>query len=162
MASFLIESFEINAKALQNKVYLHPLTDRELVAYLLSELASNYHRKFGQFDAFMLKCAEKTLEYLPQNVLAQQHRCNVLNIELKNYMEAHNNIPDEYAVSLDRRWLEYDAALRKLGWVEMPDSIYRCLLNSVEEDMKRQGVDSLSVAKTIQPMKSTDNKTNEL
>lgn len=159
---FYIENFGISADAIRNKVYLYPLSDRETVAYLLSELAANYHRKFGQFDAFMLKCAEKSLEYLPQNILAQQHRCNVLNIELKNYMEAHNNIPDEYAASLDRRWLEYSAALRKLGWAEMPDSIYRRLLNSVEEDMKRQGMDSLSVAKTIQPMKSPDNKTNEL
>ena len=77
-------------------------------------------------------------------------------------MKAHNNIPDEYAASLDRRWLEYNAALRKLGWAEMPDSIYLRLLNSVEEDMKRQDMDSLSIAKTIQPMKSTDNKSNEL
>ena len=42
MASFLIESFEINAKALQNKVYLHPLTDRETVAVQLSDLAFAY------------------------------------------------------------------------------------------------------------------------
>lgn len=159
---FYIENFGISADAIRNKVYLYPLSDRETVAYLLSELAANYHRKFGRFDAFMLKCAEKSLECLPQNILAQQHRYNVLNIELKNYMEAHNNIPDEYAASLDRRWLEYNTALRKLGWAEMPDSIYHRLLNSVEEDMKRQGVDSLSVAKTIQPMKSTDNKSNEL
>lgn len=158
---FYIENFGISADAIRNKVYLYPLSDRETVAYLLSELAANYHRKFGRFDAFMLKCAEKSLEYLPQNVLAQQHRCNVLNAELKNYMEAHNNIPDEYAASLDRRWLEYAAALRKLGWCEMPDSIYLRLLNSVEEDMKRQGMDSLPVAKTIRPMKSTDNKSNE-
>ena len=159
---FYIENFGISADAIRNKVYLYPLSDRETVAYLLSELAAYYYRKFGQFDAFMLKCAEKSLAYLPQNILAQQHRCNVLNAELKNYMEAHDNIPDEYAASLDRRWLEYDAALRKLGWAEMPDSIYRRLLNSVEEDMKRQGMDSLSVVKTIRPMKSTDQKSNEL
>ena len=159
---FYIENFGISADAIRNKVYLYPLSDRETVAYLLSELAANYYRKFERFDAFILKCAEKSLEYLPQNILAQQHRCNVLNIELKNYMKAHNNIPDEYAASLDRRWLEYNAALRKLGWAEMPDSIYLRLLNSVEEDLKRQDIDSLSIAKTIQPMKSTDNKSNEL
>lgn len=159
---FYIENFGISADAIRNKVYLYPLSDKETVAYLLSELAANYYRKFGQLDAFMLKCAEKSLEYLPQNVLAQQHRCNVLNVELKNYMEARNNIPDEYAASLDRRWLECNDALRKLGWAEMPDSIYHRLLNSVEEDMKRQDMDSLSVTKTIQPMKSTKNKSNKL
>lgn len=155
---FYIENFGISADAIRNRVYLYPLTDKETVAYLLSELAAHYHRKFGRYDAFMLQCAEKSLEYLPQNILAQQHRCNVVNTELMNYMQAHGNVPDDYSRSLDRRWLQYDDALRKLGWAEMPDSIYRRLLHGVEDDMQRRGMDSVSVAKTIRTVRMTDRK----
>ncbi|WP_418983881.1 hypothetical protein [Alistipes sp.] len=71
---FYIENFGISADAIRNKVYLYPLSDKETVAYLLSELAANYYRKFEQYDAFMLKCAEKSLEYLPQSPVARIQR----------------------------------------------------------------------------------------
>ena len=62
---YYIESFEINAKALQNKVYLHPLTDRETVAAQLSDLAVAYTVKYGVYDDFTWLCSSKSFEYYP-------------------------------------------------------------------------------------------------
>lgn len=43
---YYVDKFEINEKALHNKVYLHPLTDRETVAAQLSDLAFAYTVKY--------------------------------------------------------------------------------------------------------------------
>ena len=61
-----IENFEINEAALTNKVYLHPLTDRETVAAQLADLAHGYWKKYGVYDDFTWLCATKSLEYYPQ------------------------------------------------------------------------------------------------
>lgn len=52
-----IESFEINEKALQNKVYLNPLTDRETVASQLADITYGYWHKYKLYDDFILQCA---------------------------------------------------------------------------------------------------------
>lgn len=149
---FYIENFGISDEAIRNKVYLYPLSDKETVAYLLSELAAGYFRKYGKFDDFILKCADKSLEYYPQNVLALQQKGNILNIRLMEYLQKRNNHSDDYAAKLNQQWLENNAAMYKLGWAEMPDSIYTRLLKGVEEDIQRQKSIPPAQKKTIEPM----------
>ena len=62
---FYKEHFEISDKAIENKIYLAPLTDRETVAAQLADLAFGYRNKFKYYDAFTRLCAEKSLEYYP-------------------------------------------------------------------------------------------------
>lgn len=139
---FYIENFGITAEAIRNNVYLYPLSDKETIAYLLAELAAGYWRRFGRYDDFVLKCAEKSLQYFTANPMALHQKGNVLNARLMNYMKNRNNQMDDHARSLDTLWLENQARIQKLGWRVMPDSIYRALLREVETDMKRKGFDS--------------------
>lgn len=48
---FYKEHFEISDKAIENKIYLTPLTDRETVAAQLADLAFGYRNKFKYYDA---------------------------------------------------------------------------------------------------------------
>lgn len=150
---FYIEQFGINADEIRNKVYLYPLSDKETVAYLLAELTLGYYRKYGKYDTFLLNCAEKSLEYYPYNVLALQQKCNVLNVRLMDYLSHKGNHYDEHARELDEKWLANNESLQALGWKQMADSTYMGLIRSVEEDMKRKGIDSLSRQRTISKLK---------
>lgn len=155
---FYIENFGISAEAIRNNVYLYPLSDSETVAYLLAELAAGYWRRFERFDDFLLKCAEKSLQYFAPNPMALQQKGNVLNVRLMDYLKTRNNQMDDHARSLDTLWLKNSAKLRKLGWTDMPDSIYRGLIQGVETDMKSKGFDSQAQQRSIDKLKKTDKK----
>lgn len=150
---FYIEQFGINADEIRNKVYLYPLSDKETVAYLLAEMILGYYRKYGKYDTFILNCAEKSLEYYPHNVLALQQKCNVLNVRLMDYLSQNGNHFDDRAREMDEKWLANNEKLQALGWKQMADSTYLGLIRSVEEDMKRKGIDSLSRQRTISKLK---------
>ncbi|MCP9610828.1 hypothetical protein [Coprobacter tertius] len=100
---FYIEHFGITDEMIRNKVYMNPLSDRETVAYLLSELALGYMRKYQKNDDFVISCSEKSLDYFPQNVFALINRCNALNLTLMDYLASNGNIFDQRAESLNNR-----------------------------------------------------------
>lgn len=155
---FYIENFGISAEAIRNNVYLYPLSDKETVAYLLAELAAYYYRTFSRYDDFMLKCAEKSLQYFSPNPMALHQKGNVLNMRLMDYLKKHDNRMDDYARSLDTLWLKNRAVIQKLGWADMPDSIYRGLLKGVESDMQSKGFDSQARQQAIDKLKKADKK----
>ncbi len=142
---FYIEHFGISDDAIRNKVYLYPLTDSETVAYLLSELAVGYFRKHGRYDEFMLRCADKSLEYYPQNITALHQKGNVINARLMEYMVANDGVYDDYARLLDDKWKENFELVKELGWTEMTDEIYEGLLQGVTEAMKKDGLDETAI-----------------
>lgn len=155
---FYIENFGISAESIRNNVYLYPLSDKETVAYLLAELAAYYYRTFCRYDDFMFKCAEKSLQYFSPNPMALHQKGNVLNMRLMNYLKKHDNRMDDYARSLDTLWLKNRAVIQKLGWADMPDSIYRGLIKGVETDMKSKGFDSQARQQAIDKLKKADEK----
>ncbi|WP_295962517.1 hypothetical protein [uncultured Alistipes sp.] len=113
---FLIESFEINEKALQNKVYLHPLTDRETVAAQLSDLAFAYSVKYGVYDDFTWLCSSKSFEYYPQHYNTLITMGKSLDIAIGRYLENNGNKVDEYVLSLERKSRALYVHLLAMGW----------------------------------------------
>lgn len=142
---FYIESFGISDVAIRNKVYLYPLTDRETVAYLLSELASGYLRKYNHYDDLVWLCAAKSLEYYPQNILALQHKGNVFNHLLMNYVTRNGDVFDDFARLLDEKWKENYELIKELGWSKMDYEIYEQLLQGTVEEMRKQGTDEATI-----------------
>lgn len=147
---FYIESFGISDVAIRNKVYLYPLTNRETVAYLLSELASGYLHKYKHYDDFVWRCVTKSLKYYPQNILALQHKGNYLNYLLFEYLVAHENVYDDYAHLLDEQWNANNSLIKKLGWSKMDYEIYKKLLQGVSEKMKCKGVNEKLIQAEIE------------
>lgn len=61
-----IQTFGISTEAIRNGVFLCALSDKENIAFLLQLLASAYKQKYGEYDYFTLRCANKALEFTPQ------------------------------------------------------------------------------------------------
>ena len=133
---YYIESFEINEKALQNKVYLHPLTDRETVAAQLSDLALAYTVKYGVHDDFTLKCSSKSFEYYPQHYNTLIMMGKSLDIALNRYSENNGNKVDEYVLRLRKKSKELYEQLLALGWEKLDEEYFKRLDQRNEEAKK--------------------------
>jgi hypothetical protein len=155
---FYIENFGITDDAIRNKVYLYPLSDKETVAFLLSWLTQGYYRKYQVWDGFMLRCAEKVLEHYPQDITARMAKCNVINTLLMGYVQQNGYQVDEHVRQPDQQWRENNEQLKLLGWTDIPHDIYEGLLMGVEEQMQKDGVDSLTIKNELEKVKQTDRK----
>ena len=157
---FYIEHFGITDEMIRNKVYLYPLSDRETVAYLLSELTMAYLRKYKTEDYFVMLSCKKSIEYFPQNILALIYRCNTLNLHLKNHLDINGNIWDEKAISLDKQWLESSEQIKKLGYKKMNDETYKKVLLGAIQSMREQGMSEEEIKTKTGELLKADNKTN--
>lgn len=130
---YYIESFEINEKALKNKVYINPLTDRETVASQLSDLAFAYTVKYGVHDDFTWLCASKSLEYYPQKHNTLITLGNTLDAALKGYLEHNGNKVDETVLTIEGQLIEIQKQLFALGWEQLGDDYFKRLDQKNEE-----------------------------
>ena len=80
------ENFGINEKAIENKVFLYPLTAKETVASQLGDLAFGYWRKYKIYDDFTYLCVNKSLEYFPQQPNALLIKSKSLESVLKRHL----------------------------------------------------------------------------
>lgn len=128
-----IESFEINEKALQNKVYLQPLTDRETVAAQLSDLAFAYRVKYGAYDEFTWLCSSKSYEYYPRHYNTLITMGKSLEFILNRYLENNGNKVDENVLFLEKKSKELYERLLALGWEQLGNEYFKRLDQKNEE-----------------------------
>lgn len=131
-----IEFFEINEKALQNKVYLNPLTDRETVAAQLSDLAFAYKVKYGVYDDFTWLCSSKSYEYYPQHYNTLIMMGKSLDILLSRYLENNGNKVDQYVLRLEKISKELYEQLLALGWEQLGEEYFKRLDQKNEQARK--------------------------
>lgn len=156
---FYIERFGITDEMIRNKVYMNPLSDKETVALLLTDLTLGYLRKYNDYDDFVRLTTEKALEYFPQNISAILNQCNAINVKLINYLKSNGNVLDDYAKSIDKQWYACNDRLQKLGYRDMSDSTYRELLGGAIKSMKQQGMSEQQIEKTTNKLLEADKKT---
>lgn len=151
---FYIEQFNISDQAIRNKVYLHPLTDKETVAYLLSEmLVTGYLRKYNDYDDWVWACIIKSLEHYPQNISALQNKANRINNLLVKHLSTNNHQMDDYAQELDTQWHEISDEIKALGWSKMDYSLYERLLRETEEHKREEEIDESATNAEIKTIK---------
>ena len=131
-----VEAFEINDKALQNKVYLNPLTDRETVASQLADLAFGYSVKYGVYDDFTWLCSIKSLEYYPQKYNTHITKGKTLESLLMGYLAHNGNKVDKYVESLQTQMDRIYDELIALGF-EPLDKDYFERLDRKNEEARR-------------------------
>ncbi|MEM6299594.1 MAG: hypothetical protein AAF740_12975 [Bacteroidota bacterium] len=66
----------ITMQAVKSGAYFKPLSDRETVAFLLTQLSNAYENSFNKLDDFTDKCAELSLKYYPSNPHAYMIKLN--------------------------------------------------------------------------------------
>ncbi len=151
---WLIEQFGISDTAIRNKVYMYPLSDKETVALLMSELSSGYLRKYEYaYDDLMWLCATKSLEYYPQNITALTLKANIINIDLMTYLASNGNVMDDHARMIDKQWYSIRDKIFALGWSEIDDATYERLTQGVEEVMEKHGLDPADGRKQLNEMR---------
>lgn len=135
---FYKEHFEITEKAIENKVYLAPLTDRETVATQLADLAFGYWNKFKCYDEFTRCCTEKSLEYYPQHPKACIILGKSLDAALVKHLKGTGYNEDAYSRPIIAQSDALHEKLKALGWEDMSEELYDKLETDNEQARKLQ------------------------
>jgi hypothetical protein len=127
------ENFEITEKAIENKVYLYPLTAKETVASQLADLAFGYWNKHKVYNNFTLNCVNKSLEYYPQNPKALLIKGKSLESDLMIHIQYSGYKQNSHTIFLENQLSELSIQLKNLGWEPMRDELF----NKLEEGMEQ-------------------------
>lgn len=81
--SFILQSGYIKSEALQNGIYMQPLSSKQLLSQLITDFASGYVHKFG-YSPFVKKVVDKALELDPESLNANMVNSNFLTVQFEN------------------------------------------------------------------------------
>lgn len=113
------ESFEIKDSAIIVGTYLTPLSDKETLAFLLSDLALGYYHKFGVFDLFTYNCSNLSLSYYKMNPNAIMIKAKSLIALIHKYTSTNDiKVSSAYINTLVRRIDECSTQLDATYWTE--------------------------------------------
>lgn len=88
--TYLLASGYIKAKSVKSGLYMDTLTNRETMAYCLSNLGLFYFRQFGPDDGFVEACVERSLALHPSGVQPHLVQFNVANLRLLRTLKEAN------------------------------------------------------------------------
>ncbi len=143
--AFILQSGYVKAEALQNKIYMHPLSQEALYAHQFVQLALGYVRKYG-YDELVNEIIGKALEVYPNHVNAQLIKSNYdtfkmhyalsqLGIGRHNFEQIkHYPFAMELYQNVSKQYQQVD----ELGYEEMPEEAYQKWLHSVKEKQNKQ------------------------
>jgi hypothetical protein len=132
----------IKAEAVRHKIYMQPLTEKETIAQLMTDLASVYIRKHG-YDGFVKQCVETALKYYPNCVSAYIINSNyhteraMYVIEREGYPSKEDlpKHPQAYKMYLQMH-KSYDD-LFALGYEDVPETVYQNWLKEMEKEKQK-------------------------
>ncbi|WP_271769236.1 hypothetical protein [Aquimarina algiphila] len=159
--AFILQSGYVKAEALQNKVYMHPLSKPQLQSHLYMNLALGYIRKYG-YDEFVNEILTQALELNPSNVQAYLIKSNYATIKVKYALDRLGIGKENFeeikqhprAIQLYKNMIAQYNMVDKLGHQEMPPDEYQKWLASVkEESNKQQNIELKTKLNTIIPVK---------
>jgi len=135
----IVESGYVSAKAIENGIYMRPLSKKETIAQCMVDLAHGYIYKYG-YDNFVKKMLYKVLEHDQTSIAVANYYTEQLD-----YIVAQLNYPSKESLSKD---LQASQILRKrniyyqkvddLGYVPMPEEKYNVWLQAVMKAKEQQ------------------------
>ncbi|QTY27909.1 hypothetical protein [Flavobacterium sp. CS20] len=140
--AWLMASGYIHIDAIRNGVYMKALTDKESIALCLVDLAQGYQRQeFYDLD-FVIKCADKALEYFPNYVNAMILKTEVKGKKIENLLyEKNTNFSDVNKYPETRKILlniqNELGVIHELGYRQMPEDMYLNWLVSLKEEREK-------------------------
>jgi hypothetical protein len=150
--AFILQSGYIKAEALQNKVYMQPLTDSQLRAQILVDLAKGYSRKFG-YDSFVEQVIDQAIQLDPNNIFAQMVKADYLTIRFM-YVAKQLGLNRENfqkvkqypkATALYQEQMKQYEVVDNLGYEPMPQEMYQEWLESLNEAKQKQQSDNMRI-----------------
>ncbi|MEM9363629.1 MAG: hypothetical protein AAGA43_13405 [Bacteroidota bacterium] len=158
--AFILNSGYVKSEAIQNKIFMHPFNDTELLSNHFDQLALGYIRKYG-YDEFVAEVLETAIELNPNNITAHLSKANLQALTLKYATEqlgiTKNNFNEirKYPelVKLYRSVVGQYDYIDNLGYAEMPQELYEKWLSSVNEQEEEQ----INKSFNINPIKQKKN-----
>jgi hypothetical protein len=142
--SFIMSSGYITNEAIKSGIYTVPTSLKETIANQLNDLGSQQLFQYKGIDDFQLKCAKRTLEIYPNNIMAL--------MTISNYQSAKTeaatcyagwppvkdipNIP-ELKTEFDNRNNLYDY-MDNLGYTPIPNNEYNSWLEAIKLQKAKQ------------------------
>ncbi len=142
----ILQTGYIKAEAIQHKLYLHPLNEKELLAHMYTDLAMGYERKYGN-DHFMDEVTQQALELHPTSITAHLNRANYYNEMVKHVFEqlgitrenANTELPKyPSALKLFQTMVKQHKTIDAMGYKKMPDEMYQAWLSKMQEQKDNQ------------------------
>lgn len=140
--AWLMASGYIHLDAIRNGVYMKALSNQESIALCLVDLAQGYQRQeFYDLD-FVIKCADKALEYFPNYVNAMILKTEAKGKKIEDILEGYNtNFSDvKKYPKTNAIFKEIESELtkiHKLGYRQMPEEMYLNWLVSLKEEREK-------------------------
>lgn len=150
--AFILNSGYVKAEAIQNKIYMHPMDERELLSSHFDQLAQGYIRKYG-YDDFVREVLDTALEIYPRNISSQLSKANLQTVQLKLATERMGITQGNFQeigrypelVQLYRSVMAQYETVDNLGYAEMPQELYEKWLSSVGEQKQQQMNESINI-----------------
>ncbi len=121
----------ITRASVKSGAYFNPLTEKESIAFLLTELGFSYARKYGEYDDFTEKCADLSLEHMSANILAYHLKSNKLATEAMMYVD--RNIDNSaFFKMIHNEYLAIQNKLKALGDSDIDTEDYNEWVNSMK------------------------------
>jgi hypothetical protein len=142
---FMVESGYIKAEAIQNKIYLQPLTKKQTMVQCLNDLALGYVKKFG-YDSFVKACTQLAIDNDRNSLSAHQINANYF-MTLDNYVRYQYKVKginkevylkDEQAKSINESAIGANKFIERLGYTDMPQDVYEAWLKSAQNEANKQ------------------------
>ena len=140
--AWLMASGYIHLDAIRNGVYMKALNNQESIALCLVDLAQAYQKqKIYDLD-FVIKCADKALEYFPNYVNAMILKTEAKGKKIENILESLNtDFKDVNKYSQTREILleiqNQLTEIHELGYRQMPEDMYLNWLVSLKEEREK-------------------------
>lgn len=140
--AWIMASGYVHIDAIRNGVYMKALNNKESIALCLVDLALAYQQKeFYDLD-FVIKCADKAIEYFPNCVNAMILRTEAKGKKIENLLYDHNtDFSDVNKYPESRQMLlEIQSQLtviHELGYRQMPEEMYLNWLVSLKEEKEK-------------------------
>lgn len=140
--AWLMASGYIHLDAIRNGVYMKALDDKESIALCLVDLAQGYQKQeFYDLD-FVIKCADKALEYFPNYVNAMILKTEAKGKKIENILDGFNTdfsdvrkYPKTHAIFKE---IENELTkIHELGYRQMPEEMYLDWLVSLKEEKQK-------------------------
>ncbi len=133
---WIIKDIDITKKAVANKVYMNPLTEKEGIALTVFDLATAYEMQFG-VDSFYKSIVDTALVYYPNCIPLLMNKANYYS-EV-GIMEEKKEVPDLNVLKVMRQKQEFvDTQISELGHVEMSDEQYAEWIKFMEKEKAKE------------------------
>jgi len=140
-SDFHWQSGFITTEQVKSGIYLHPSSEKETLAYLMTTLALTYVKTIGTDDR-VLEMAKTAKKYAPKNLTAHMIYAGYYKDLWQNVLRQYDmfrlsedkfNSDEEAQVIKQKAESAVQYIKRDLGWKEMPDWAYKNWLDGVNE-----------------------------